>query len=86
MAASDVDHSQEVAPTWKQYGAGAHDFLADGPNRRPARRIVLLAAGDLSPCLDAAGNDRPLTSLPDQYCHDGHTQSCTSSGAIIAYW
>lgn len=83
MPAVGINESLAVGTDWKQYGAGAADFLADFNG--PVRRIVMLAAGDLSPCVNAAGTNRALTGLPSGYVHEACVQSCTSTAAFIAY-
>jgi hypothetical protein len=86
MAIAPKTYAASVGDDWKQYAAGAADLIADSPTGRCARRIVLLAAGDLSPCVNAAGTNKPMTGLPANYIHDAHVQSCTGSVAFIAYW
>ena len=83
---ADRNASLQVGTDWKQYAAGAADLVADSPNKRCARRIVMLAAGDLSPCLNSDGVNRALTGLPSGFTLDAHVQSCTSTAAFIAYW
>lgn len=87
MAIAPVSDSNKVGQDWKQYTAGAADFLADSPDGKTcARRIVMLSAGDLSPCVNAKGTNRPLTGLALGFAHDANVQSCTSTVAFIAYW
>jgi len=78
------------APKWKQYAAGVCDFVADSPNGKTcARLVIMLAAGDLSPCYGPRGDAGPnmaLTGLPAGYRHQGSTSGCTASVAIVAYW
>lgn len=83
MPAVGLNESLAVGIDWKQYAAGAADFMADFGG--PVRRIVMLATGDLSPCVNAAGVSRVLTALPSGYVHDACVQSCTSTAAFIAY-
>jgi hypothetical protein len=83
MAATGINEATSTGTDWKQYGAGAADFMADFGG--PVRRIVMLAAGDLSPCVNAADVNRALTGLPSGYVHDACVQSCTSTAAFIAY-
>lgn len=86
MAVSEVSDSIDVGTDWKQYAAGAADLIADSTTGKAARRIVMLAAGDLSPCVNSKGVNRALTSLPAGFVHEANVQSCTGSVAFIAYW
>ncbi len=88
MAAANETGSLEVGKRWKQYAAGGpYDLRADSPDgRSAARRIVLLAAGDLTLCTDAADVDRPLTGLPAGYVHDAYCSRVTPTVAIVVYW
>lgn len=86
MSEVPISPDVTVGKTWKQYAAGAVDCIADSPDGRAARRIFLLAAGDLSPCLDSKGVNKPLTGLPINYMHEAHVQSFTCSVACIVYY
>lgn len=89
MAAGKIPTSTGTGSKWKQYAAGGpRDLIADGPGGSMcARRIVLLAAGDLSLCIGPDGaTDSPLTGLPSGFEHVGATSSVTSTVGIIVYW
>jgi hypothetical protein len=83
------NYSIGAGDDWKQYLAGAVvDCIADSPEgaKGCARRIVMLASGDLSPCLNADGTNRPLTTLPLGYVHDAHVKAFTCNVACVVYW
>ena len=88
MAEKPKSYAETVGDDWKQFAAGGPFDLTDGTNgpQRCARRVVMLAAGDLTACVNAAGTNKPLTGLAAGYVHDGHTQSITPTAACIVYW
>jgi hypothetical protein len=88
MPAVRVSQKDTTADDCLQYaGSGTQrNLVADGPNGKPARRIVLLAASTTLTATGRKGVARVLTGLPSNYVHDCHTQLITSDAAFIAYW
>jgi hypothetical protein len=83
-AISDSDH---VGMDLKQYAAGGpYNLVADGGTGCCARLIVMIGAGDLSACVNAAGVDRPQTGLVAGERIEADIQSVTSTAAFRAYW
>lgn len=73
----------------KQYAAsGVRDLVADSPNGATcARKIVLLAAGDITSCKDFQDVERgAFTGLPAGYVHEMSCSSVNCTVAFIAYW
>jgi hypothetical protein len=82
------NYSEAVGSDWKQYATGPVDCIVDAPAgaKACARRVVMLAAGDLSPCLNADGTNRALIGLPLGFVHDAQVKSFTTTAACIVYW
>ena len=86
-----LTHNTSTAPAimWKQYAAGGpYDLIAGGPSGSQAcRKIVLLAAGDLTACVAADGvTNRPITGAPAGFQHVAQCSSITPSVACVVYW
>lgn len=76
------------APTWKTYAAlAAVDCIADSPDGATcARKVTLLAAGNLTVLKDCDGVDKPITGAPANYMHDADVSAVTCSVAFVVSW
>jgi hypothetical protein len=87
MARAPVSDSQHVGYDLKQFAAGGpYNLVAEGETGCCARKIVMLAAGNLSSCINASGTDRPQTGLSAGDVIEADIQSVTSTAAFRAYW
>ena len=73
----------------KQYASGgARNLVADSPGGGLcARKIVLLASGDLTSCKDGSDLEMgPFSGLPAGFEHVGSFSEVNATVAFIAYW
>lgn len=88
MSVAAETGSNEVAFKWKQYaGGGLRNLVLDSPGgNKPARMVVILAAGSFSVLKDAQDRDNPIGPLPAGYPHQGYVTEANCDQAFIAYW
>jgi hypothetical protein len=88
MALGKINESTSIAARWKQYASGGlRNLVTDSPDGATcARKVVLLAAGDLTVCKDGTDTDRPITGLPSGYQHTASVSEVNATVAFIAYW
>ena len=77
-----------VAEDFIPLAAGSHDLVALSPSgQHCARRIVLVAAGDLLQLWNAHGVNRgPVAGLAANFTHDGDTSYVQCTAAIMVYY